>query len=225
MKNPFMILNLQKIEFVDGRYQVELPFNEEHPILEDNYSKCVKRLNTLKHKLEKTPLLFDRYDEIIRKQVNEGIVELVDDSEKPPEVGTVTYIPHQAVIKEGKSTTKIRVVYDCSTKAGEHSFNECLYKGTCRTSLIFDSLLRFRLYDIAIIADIESAYLQIAVVPEQRNFLRFLWFKNVQDNDYSIVLFGAAPSQHLLNAVIRKHAEKYQENDPNFEKMMKYGFM
>ena len=111
---------------------------------------------------------------------------MVNDSVGSPDVGNVTYIPHRAVVKEGKSTTKIRIVYDCSAKAGEWSLNECLYKGPCLTPLIFDSLLRFRLNDVALVADIEGAYLQIAVVPKQRDLLRFLWFKNVLDNDFTI---------------------------------------
>ena len=201
--------------------------------MKDNYLTCVKRLRGLNNKLQKNPSLLKNYDEIIRKQINEGIVEVevVDDKEDPLEVGTVTYMPHRAVVKELKSTTKVRVVYDCSAKAGECSLNECLYKGTCMTPLIFDSWLRFRLYNVALVADIESAYLQISVTPEQRNYLWFLWYKNVKNDDFSIqklrfarVIFGAAPSQYLLNAVIKKHVENYHEIDPEFEKMVKAGF-
>ena len=71
----------------------------------------------------------------------------------------------------------------------------------------------------------------VADIEKQRDLLRFLWFTNVPQNDFSIqrlrftrVLFGAAPSQYILNAVIRKHAEKYQEVDPRYEKMVKLGF-
>ena len=140
-------------------------------------------------------------------------------------------MPHRPVIKEDKTTTKVRIIYDCSANAGEYSLNECLYKGVCLTPLIFDSWLQFRLNPVALVADIESAYLQISIVPEQRNFLRFLWYKDVSNNDYSIqklrfarVIFGAAPSQYLLNSVIRKHVEQYHETDPDFEKMVKEGF-
>ena len=35
------------------------------------------------------------------------------------------------------------------------------------------------------------------------------------------VLFGAAPSQHLLNSVIRKHLERYEEIYPEFVKKLK----
>ena len=221
--------NLQKIEIVDGRYRVELPFKEGHPLLEDNFSQCSKRLQILKGKL--TDNLLETYDDIISKQIKEGIVEIVDDTNDAPDIGDVTYLPHRPVIKNDKSTTKVRIVYDASARAGECSLNECLYKGSSLTPLIFDCWLRFRLHDVAFVADIESAYLQISVDPKQRDFLRFLWYKNVREDDFTIrklrftrVLFGAAPSQYLLNAVVRKHAEKYNEVDPNFVKMVKLGF-
>ena len=109
--------------------------------------------------------------------------------------------------------------------------NECSYKGPCLTPLIFDSILRFRLNNVALVADIASAYLQISVAPPQRDLLRFLWFADVAGNDFSIkklrftrLIYGAAPSQYLLNAVIRKHAAKYRSVDPNFEKTVNDGF-
>ena len=98
--------------------------------------------------------------------------------------------------------------------------------------MIFDSLLRFRLRNVGIVADIESAYLQISVTSEHRNFLRFLWFGNIDDNESEIikyrfkrVIFGAAPSQYLLNTVIRKHADRYVESDPEFVKQIKTGYV
>ena len=70
----------------------------------------------------------EKYNDIIVKQVNDGIVEVIKEDEKLPEVGSVTYLPHHAVVKEEK-TRKICVVYDASVKAGVCNLNECLYKG------------------------------------------------------------------------------------------------
>ena len=63
----------------------------------------MKRLNLSKQKLNKTPLLLKKYDEVIAKQIKEGTVERVDKSEVTPEVGSVTYLPHRAVVNAGKS--------------------------------------------------------------------------------------------------------------------------
>lgn len=221
---------VEKIEFIDGRYVVELPMKEGHPLIQDNYFPSVKRLGILKGKLEKNGLL-ESYDDIIKEQIDLGIVEVVGEDETPPILGEVTYIPHRAVVRPDKITTKVRVVYDCSAKSGGTSLNDCLYKGPCLTPLIFDSILRFRLNNVALVADIASAYLQISVAPPQKDLLRFLWFANAAGNDFSIkklrftrLIYGAAPSQYLLNAVIRKHAEKYLKIDPDFVKIVNDGF-
>ena len=231
VNNEKSVYDINEVKVVDGRYELSLPFKNYHPIIGDNYSHCVKRLKSMKGKLNKSPLLLKRYNDIIMSQCREGIVEQVDDKIDIPEVGKIAYLPHRAVINEGKSSTKIRIVYDASAKTGSCSLNDCLYKGPCLTPLIFGSLLRFRLRNVGIVADIESAYLQISVTPEHRNFLRFLWFGNIDDNESEIikyrfkrVIFGAAPSQYLLNTVIRKHADRYGESDPEFVKQIKTGF-
>ena len=60
----------------------------------------------------------------------------------PGEVGEVMYLPHRGVVKEDKSSTKLRVVFDASAKlTGELSLNDVLYKGPCLTPLLYDVLL------------------------------------------------------------------------------------
>ena len=39
--------------------------------------------------------------------------------------------------------------------------------------------LRFRAKDIVLISDIEKAFLQVSVAPEQRNYFSFLWFNDI----------------------------------------------
>ena len=101
---------------------------------------------------------------------------MIERVESRGDVGEVTYLPHRAVVRENKSTTKVRIVYDASAKNKGPSLNECLYKGPCLNALLYDIFFRFRVHNYGLIADIEKAYLQISVVHEHRNYLRFLWF-------------------------------------------------
>ena len=198
-----------------GRYEVGLPFKPNLPEMDDDYRSSERSLQRLKKKLSNENLL-ESYDDIIKKQLQDGIIEKVDET-SVNEIGTVRYIPHRPVINKKKATTKIRIVYNASAKRkGKLSLNECLYKGECTTPLIFGCLLRFRVHRVALVADIEGAYLQISVKPEHRDFLRFLWYSDIRNGDDEIVklrfarvLFGLTPSQFLLNSVIRKHAESY----------------
>ncbi len=63
------------ITFQDGRYVVALPWKEFHGPLPDNYQISHKRLRGLLHRLKQTPSILREYDDIIRDQLDKGIVE------------------------------------------------------------------------------------------------------------------------------------------------------
>ena len=78
--------------------------------------------------------------------------------ENDPKPAQVHYLPHHAVIRRDKSTTKLRIVYDASSRSDGPSLNDCLYKGPKFNQLILDLLLRFRSYKVALTADLEKAF-------------------------------------------------------------------
>ena len=88
-------------------------------------------------------------------------------------------LPHHPVITPLKTTTKVRIVYDASVKAshGVKGLNDCLYRGPINLPDMRGMLLRFRTYYMAIVADIENAYLQIGIQEHERDITCFLWFK------------------------------------------------
>eukprot|EP00794_Sanderia_malayensis_P016989 gene16989-18701_t len=82
------------ISFVEGRYEVKLPWKKNHGLLPDNYTLSLGRLNKLKKKLSTKPEMLEAYDEIIREQEKNGIIERVEKDEPAP-IGRTHYIPHQ----------------------------------------------------------------------------------------------------------------------------------
>ena len=79
--------------------------------------------------------------------------------------------------------------------------------------------------------DIEKAFLNVAVDPEDRDSLRFFWVEDVRDSNLSVVVyrfcrvvFGLNASPFLLNGTIRHHLATYAEVDPEFVKRMIEGF-
>ena len=133
-----------------------------------------KRLENLLERLRHEPEVLREYDSVIKEELRRSIVEVV---EKPSqgEVGRVHYIPHHAVIRRDKLTTKLRIVYDSSTKSDCVAFNDCLYAGPPLAENIFDVLLTFRVNQVALSGDIERAFLMVGMAEEDRAVLRFLW--------------------------------------------------
>ena len=133
------------------------------------------------------------------------------------------YIPHHAVLTPTKSTTKVRVVYDASAKTRQtnKSLNECLYRGPVMLPDLCGLLIRFRMHTIAVVADVEKAFLSVGLQPQDRDVTRFLWLKNpkkvtVEGNlqvfRFCRIPFGMVSSPFLLGATIVHHLK--QTNTP-----------
>ena len=100
------------------------------------------------------------------------------------ESGKTHYLARRPIIRKDEETTKIRVVFDASCSNNGLTLNDCLYSGPNLLSKIFDILLRFRLNYIALLAEIKQAFLNIEISSEHKDYLRFLWYKNVDgEND------------------------------------------
>lgn len=150
------------ITFKDGRYEVNLPWKEQHQILPDNFDMSRRRLMSLLQRLQRNPEVLKEYDAVIKDQLNRGIVEIVDEKDVG-EMGKVHYMPHHAVIRRDKQTTKLRILYDASAKSSGPSLNDCLYIGPAMTQSVMDIILRFRSHIIALAGDIEKAFLMVSI--------------------------------------------------------------
>ena len=207
------------VKFENGSYKVPLPWREYHDPLPDNYQLSVNRLQGLLRRLKQDPAILKEYDDIIQDQLGRGVIKAVPSGEPPPRV--THYLPHHAVVRRDKSTTKVRVVYDASAKsANSPSLNDCLLKGPKFNQLIFDLLLRFRSYKIALTADLEKAFLMVSVDEADRDVLRFIWVDDTSKDPpdlrvyrFTRVVFGVSSSPFLLNATTRFHLEKYLETN------------
>ena len=217
----------QSIKFDDGRYEVRLPWRSEETRPPSNFQLAKRRLQGLLKRLRHHPEVLQEYNAIIQEQLTLGIVEKVsDDSSEARD--DIHYLPHHAVIRTDKQTTKIRIVYDASARDKGISLNDCLLSGPKFEQNILDILLRFRTYRIALIADVEKAFLMIAVSKDDRNSLRFLWIDDVekpqpelQQMRFTRVVFGVSASPFLLNATISHHLDKYHNDHPELVNTLK----
>ena len=102
-----------EIRFNNGesRYQIRLPFENDHDLLPNNYNHCKTRLKNLAKKLSSKIDLLHAYNNIIKSQLDSGIIELVLKTVSG-EI-QVHYLPHFSVLKESK-TTKVLMAFDVS---------------------------------------------------------------------------------------------------------------
>ena len=212
----------EEIEFdwSQERYVVSLPWKPGHRPQSDHFILCESRLQRLWTRLQDNIHFLKEYDDTFQKQLQDNIIEKVDDTENKEHCH---FLPHHGVIREDKETTKLRIVFDGSAKseADHFSLNDCLEKGPNLTLNIFDILVKFRTYPIGMVADIEKAFHQISITPEDRDMLRFLWLDDVTKPKPQIVtfrfarlMFGLTPSPAILNGVIQQHLTRYLLTEP-----------
>ena len=87
----------------------------------------MKQLENTIRKLENQGLL-EQYDDIIKEQLVEGIIEPAEEQV----VGREFYIPHKLMIRESAESRKLCIVYDASAQAYDKtpSLNDCLQQYT-----------------------------------------------------------------------------------------------
>ncbi|UYV79296.1 hypothetical protein LAZ67_17001982 [Cordylochernes scorpioides] len=189
----------------DGRFCVGLPWLGNQEGIPSNRHIVERRLFNTTRKL-RAKCIFSEYDRVFQEWLAEGVIEKVS----PEDLNrNCHYLPHHPVVKANSNTTKIRPVFDASCKdKGNLSLNDCLASGPNVIEQIPAILLKFREKAIGVIADIRKAFLQIEVKEEDRDYLRFLWWKNnhqIQVFRHKRVVFGVTCSPHLLGAVILHH--------------------
>ena len=170
------------------------------------------------NRLRKSPDDLANYTKEIEQLKNNKFVEVADIDYN----GLHTYLPHHPVYRKDKATTKIRPVFDgaAKTKYGP-SLNEVLETGPNLNPDLLSVLLRFRLHKIAWIADIEKAFLNIALQPEDAEAIRFLWPREPENPCSELtalkwmrVPFGFSPSPFLLRICINKHLSSVKNRFP-----------
>ena len=149
---------------------------------------------------------------------------------------------HQAVIREDHTTSKLRIVYDASSKlkgpslndcleADESNYtdlfpslNDCLEAGESKHTDLFGTLITFRSHNIAVVADIEKAFLNTGIREDDRDVLRLLWQEDPFDttsklkvSQFTRVCFGLVSSMFHLEATIDHHLDHCLEDHPDID--------
>lgn len=208
--------NIQQKE--DGHLEMPLPFKGKNPpSLPNNKKLAIIRLQHLKKKLKANQQFYGDYKAFMEDVIIKGDAELAPEAS----VGDVVwYIPHHGVYHP-KKPGKLRVVFDCSSKFRSISLNDTLLTGPDMINSLVGVLCRFRKEKVAIICDIERMFHQFFVSPDNRNYLRFLWWEHgdldrePKEYQMAVHLFGAASSPGCANFGLKYLAQQYKAHYPS----------
>ena len=133
----------RQVKKEDGRYYVARPWKDENYKLPENCQLSIGRLKSLQKQLKDDPELLQRYDEVIKDDLEKGMIEVMDEQKKQGD--KQHYIPQHAVIKPENNTTKLLAIYNASAKKkkSNSSLSKCLHKGPVTLGDICGLLMRF----------------------------------------------------------------------------------
>jgi len=92
------------LRYNNGRYSVAVPWKERRPQVPNNRQMAESRLLSTERNLKKK--------EFVEKEYQKGYLREVSETEAPPP--EIWYLPHLPIVKMSKSSTKVRIVVDCS---------------------------------------------------------------------------------------------------------------
>ena len=212
----------ETIYYEGNQYWVSLPWRSDPAYLPNNYMIARGQLNSLLGRLKRDKDKLAAYHSIIKDYEKQGFIERADETIKGH------YLPHHGVEKSTSTTTPLRLVFNASSKRNTStpSLNDMLDTGPSLTEKLVDCLAQFRKGKYAVTADISKAFLRVGITERDRDFVRFLWVEDFDDDTvvtyrFRSVLFGSTSSPFLLQATLYKH---FQNSSPEYRELLLNSF-
>ncbi|KAK3735155.1 hypothetical protein QZH41_020254, partial [Actinostola sp. cb2023] len=205
------IMQTTTVKLEDNHYEIALPWKNDPPCLHDNKSQAERRLELLKKRLQKDPVVLEKYKDFMDNILSKNHARKLS-SKDLAQTAEAWYLPHHPVFHPQKPG-KARVVFDCSAKYRGSSLNDQLLQGPDLTNTLIGVLTRFRQEQVAFMSDIEAMFYQVRVRPSDCKYLRFLWWpdgnmeREPQKYQMSVHLFGGASSPSCAIYALKKTAE------------------
>ncbi|XP_055909824.1 uncharacterized protein LOC129944422 [Eupeodes corollae] len=210
----------------EGRYVVSFPFKEDPSALGESFEIAKKRFMSLERRLMKNIVVKEQYVDFLKEYEDLGHMSEVSDAETK---NMKYFCPHQYVLRPESTTTKLRVVFDCSAKTSSgKSLNDILMKGPIMQDDLYSIILRFRCYKYALTADISKMYRQIVVNPNDRKYQCILWRSNQTDPlkvyQLNTVTYGTTSAPYLAIRCLKTLSEEGASMFPLGSKVLNEDF-
>lgn len=200
----------------NGRYVVPILLKDGNCSLGESYNSTLSRLINLEKRLSRhTEINFD-YISFMREYENLNHMYPAPN----PAVSTLNpyFIPHSCVVRPESTTTKLRVVFDASSKTSNGlSLNDIVFTGPKLQVDIVDIITGFRLHKVVLTCDISKMYRGLLIRPEDRSFQHILWRESpsdpVKEYELATVTYGVSSSPYLairtLHQLAADHGATY----------------
>ncbi|XP_075167743.1 uncharacterized protein LOC142239882 [Haematobia irritans] len=205
-----------------GRYVVRLPFKPEFPheiYLGASKKSALAQYFRMEKNLAKNSDLKTEYDKVLQEYIDLEHMDLVKYNELPDEKQFSFFLPHHAVVKPDRKSTKVRVVFNGSKKTSSgYSLNNVLLQGPTLLADLTQIILGWRFYKYVFTGDIEKMYRQIWLRPEDRKYQSILFRPNSDDHiktyQLKTVTFGINCAPFLAIRTLIQLSEDYR---PKYE--------
>ncbi|XP_055957967.1 uncharacterized protein LOC126823725 isoform X1 [Patella vulgata] len=204
---------------INGHYEVGMLWRNPETVLPNNYQAAARRFQLLERRLTRDNHFRDMYSETLNSYIKNGYAQRLTSDEACVTTPLTWYIPHHGVTNPNKSG-KVRTVFDAAATYRGTSLNSNLMTGPDLLNNLFGILIRFRLYKVAIVADVEGMFHQVRVPVRDTDALRFLWKEDILQPGppdvykMKVHIFGAVDSPSCANYAIKRTA-KYNCNQFN----------
>ncbi|XP_058974711.1 uncharacterized protein LOC131800873 [Musca domestica] len=178
------------------RFVVRLPLVEDK-ILGESYKRAMVRFLSLEKRRESCTELGTEYRKTIKELISMKHMVKADQMKQGK-----YYMPHQAVVRGNSLTTKVRVVFDASSKTSNgRSLNDILHTGPKLQRDIFDIITKWRTWRFVVSADVERIFRQINIDEEDQEYQYVFWRNSktepVQQYKLTTVTYGTASDPFL----------------------------
>ncbi|XP_057339388.1 uncharacterized protein LOC130676895 [Microplitis mediator] len=199
-----------------GRYVVRLPLNSDVSRLGNSKLTAQRCLQCLLKRLSSDVILKERYFKFLQEY--EDLGHMVAVPINAPEPSHTHYLPHHGVLREQSTSTKLRVVFNGSSKTSSQvSLNDIMHTGPKTQSDIFDVLLYIRQHKYIFITDIVKMFRQIKVQEDDWDLQRILWLdqdSTVRAYQLTTVTYGRRSAPYLACRVLKQLVADEDANYP-----------
>ncbi len=129
------------------------------------------------------------------------------------------FLPHFAVVKEKRTTTKTRIVFDAAAQNRGKSLNDAIQAGPKLQKDLLNLLIWFRRSPVALSGDISEMFLQVGLLKDDSVYHRFLWHNLDASQEphvykFQRLVFGNTASPFCAQFILHKHATDNAEDYP-----------